>query len=247
MTMMIRLGIMVILLISLSCQAWAGGVMMGGGVAAEAGVTAGEFTYSGTATGDGTLTVSLVRATSAGDLIVIWVKWEGATGTNEVSVTGDDSGSTWVKGTLVTNTVDSNNLHGQFIYTLSAAGAGTGVTVTMPANGEYSRAILMNFTKTGTASMDVQNTGTGTGTTLTTGQVTTTGAKDVCLGSYGEYSATASSSETIGGSARAAVSSASNSSSMWYRILASTMTNGTSSATVGEPWIGNIICFKSAL
>ena len=59
----------------------------------------------------------------------------------------------------------------------------------------------MEFSYAGTAAFDVQSTGTGVSTALNSGNVTTTGTEEICLGGSGEYTGLTISAMQINGEA----------------------------------------------
>jgi hypothetical protein len=105
--------------------------------------------------------------------------------------------------------------------------------------------VVMEFTGGGaTRVTDGSNEATGAGTSISSGAITTTGSDVVVVGTYGNYVGTTTSSEQIGGvSASGRVGTK---SSMWYRILTTTMTSGSATGTTGVSfeWISQVLAIS---
>ena len=144
----------------------------------------------------------------------------------------------------------NTDLHGAFAYLLVANSGTRTYTITVNGFSLYERTVVFEYSYTGTASLAGQNIGSGSGTACASGTVTTTGTNHVGLGGYGEYSAGALSSATIGGVARdRIVSASSNTASLWDRVSASAFTTATAAVTIGSgggAWICNMIAFKTS-
>ena len=186
---------------------------------------------------------------SAGDVVVVWHKWEGADTTVSCA---KDAGSPANTNSLGSKINHSNgDLNGQFTYLLSASADGSAVfRQTLSASRPYRRILALQFRPDAseTVSLDVQNTGQGSDLAPTSGSITTTGTDEIVIGGYGEYSANTTTSEAIGGTAATEpAASPQGFSSVWYRILSSTMSSGTATASIGSTagWICNIIAIKS--
>src|SRR3990167_91558 len=203
------------------------------------------FVQSASASADGTgtsLNVT-VSSTGAGNLIVIYVGWEGAAGS---TISVSDGTSSFTLATLK----DATDNHAQFLYLLVSNSGKTTITVTWSLTRTFRRAHVWEFSYTDTASLDVESTNTATNNAPTSGVVTTTGTDEVVLGCYKEYAALVLTSPLI--NAVAAAGSISNSpagsySSTWYRILTATFTNGAATGTLstGAALICNLISFKA--
>lgn len=190
-----------------------------------------------------TLAVTLAAAT-AGNLIVVWSKYEGTATTTSLS----DGTATLTNGTEI----GAGTRQGRMSYLLSATGGATTYTLTLGANKTTLRLIVMEFSPTAgkTWSFDIEGTGTGNGTAIATNSITTTGTDEIVVGAVGERSsAGAKSSPQIAGIAAAGskFEPASWGSWQWYRILTATM-NGTASITnsVSEQWYASVMGFTAA-
>ena len=199
------------------------------------------FAHSGGAFADGggtTLSVPLTGV-QAGSLLVAYVKWEGAAGTATVS----DGTSTFTADTM--NNAANGDLHGQFFYLLSSSRSGN-VTYTATWNpaSAYRKLIVYEYTQSGgTVTLDASNRATATSGSLNSGAITTTGTDEVVFGAYGEYAASDTTNEQIGGVAADQVVRASF-ASMWSKRFTAPFT-GAATATGNSPeWIGSVIAFK---
>ena len=191
------------------------------------------------------LTVTLASNVDAGDLVVAWCKWEGASGAI-LTVTGA-GGGTWANGTLIDHA--NGDLHGQFAYNLSATGGAATVTMTLSAGRVFRRCHVWVYSYTGTMSFDAQATGQGASTTPTSDDITTTGTDEVVLGGYGEYGSDALSSQTINDiAADRTLQAPANSTGSWDRILTATFGPEDAAAVKAGTiaWLCNIIAFKAA-
>lgn len=190
-----------------------------------------------------TLTVALTGV-GAGNLIVLWTKFEEAATTVSVS----DATSTLTNGTMVNHA--NGDLHGSWAYLLVGNSGNRTYTCTWGAARTHRRLHVWEFSYTGTASLDVQATGSGASATPTSGTVTTTGTDAVALGGYGEYSANTPSLPLINGVAAAGSqldSPAGALTSSWYTILTATFVGGAASLTLSGSgdWICNVLAIKT--
>ena len=180
----------------------------------------------------------------AGNLIVIWAKFEGAATTISVS----DGTTAFQNGTMANHA--NADLHASFAYLLIGNSGNKTFTCTFGAARPYVRLHVWEFSYSGTASLDVQNTGTGTSANPLSGNVTTTGTDEVAVGGYGEYGGNPVSAPEI--NAVAANGSTINEpagsfAASWYRLLTATFTTGHANVTMSNfDWICNIISFKVA-
>ena len=197
---------------------------------------AGTFVQSNTS--DTVTTVNLTGV-GAGNLIVLWVKWEGTT---SGGATVSDGTSSLTMGTL---SDPGNTAVGQFAYLLSANGGNRTYTVTFPSGYSYPRLRIAEFSYSGTVSLDAQNIGSGNSTACASGNIATTGTDEIVLGGYAEYSSNVLSSPLINGAASTFISGGTY-GKMWYSILTATFSSGNASATLNgnSNWVCNIIAFK---
>lgn len=197
-------------------------------------------TFVQSAVSESSNTVSLTGV-GAGNLIVVWAKWEGTT---SGSITVSDGTSSLTSGTLVVHA--NNDLHGQFAYLLSANSGDKTYTVTFPTGATYQRIRIAEYSYSGTISFDAQNTGSGTGLTPTSGNITTTGTDEIVLGGYAEYTNTAPSSPLINGVAATFIADGVN-AKMWYGLVNATFTgNASVTINISSAWLANVIAFKVA-
>lgn len=197
-------------------------------------ITFGAAASNTTGASSTTATVQLTSV-SAGHLIAVFVKHEGAPTTITVS-----DGTTSLTGRTK---VDHSNadLSGQWFYLLSSVASGTVTyTATFGAARAFKAMHAFRFSYTGTAAYDSEPTGgglpTNPGATSHTTGTTWTTAQPVCvvLCSYVDYSGENSSSRQINGVAETGNTStggSGNGSVAWYRILSSTFASGAGTCT----------------
>ena len=203
---------------------------------ANAGVTFVQSNISDSGT-----TVALTGVT-AGNLIVIWVKWEGASSNGNATCSdGTSSFAMATAGHRGTSAPSS-----QFGYLLSANGGNKTYTVTVPAGGGFIRLRVAEFSYTGgTLSFDVENIGSGSSTAPASGNVTTTGTDELVFGGYGEATVATSSSPLINGLAASTLPTQGSYTRLWYKTFASTFTgNASITLSAAGSWVCNILSFK---
>lgn len=198
----------------------------------------------------GTTMTNILPTVTAGNLIVIQVKHEGAPTTLTIS----DGTTSFTAATKVNHS--SGQLSQQFFYLLSSVASGTVTyTCTLGAARDFKAMIAWEFDPTGTAAFDTEPSGggsSGNGGTLTSGNMTTTANDTVCLGAYAEFSSDSFTTMQINGVAAAGVRASDNSTTTtqtracsWYRIPTATFTGAaTGTGVVADDWIINAIAFK---
>jgi hypothetical protein len=189
-----------------------------------------------------TIPVSLTGV-GAGNLIVVWAKWEGGATT----ATASDGTSSLTMGTVGTHS--NSDLSGVFGYLLSANSGARTYTITLGATRSFTRMAVLEFSHTGTVTFDAQNTGSGTSTTPTSGNITTTGGTGaLALGGYGEYSGGTLSNSQINGVAADSLISTPALSAVWYRILSAPFTAGHANVTLSGSgdWVCHILALKTS-
>ena len=197
----------------------------------------GAFVQSNVA--DELTTVSLTGVT-AGNLIVLWVKWEGTT---TGGATVSDGTTSLTMGTL---SDPGDNTVGQFAYLLSANGGNKTYTVTFPTGATFPRLRIAEFSYSGTISLDAQNIGSGDSAAPASGNITTTGTDEIVLGGFSESALVTLSSPLINASAATFVVGGVH-TKMWYRIVTSTFTgNASATSDTSSFWVSNVIAFKIA-
>jgi len=131
-----------------------------------------------------TIDVSLTGVT-AGNLICIFVKHEGASTTINVS----DGTSSFAAGSSYVSH-GGGDLHVQCFYLLASAASGSVTyTATFGAGRAWRRVVVMEFAYTATATFTDGNGSAGDGTAPTTGDITAANNSVVFAG-YGEYGGT---------------------------------------------------------
>lgn len=211
------------------------------------------ITSVGNSNGDSGTTLDMGASLNlaAGDVLVIWVKWEGAATTVSVAKSTGSPANTFTFDAGDMTNHSNNDLHGILGYLLAAsADASATMRVTWALTRPHRRGIIMQFRPDSleTVTKDASNIGSGTSAAPQSGVITTTGTDEIAVGGYGEYSASTTSSELINGAAATEpTASPQNISSAWYSILTATFTGGRASATIvgNEDWICNVIALKS--
>lgn len=178
---------------------------------------------------------------AAGNLIVIWIKWEDAVGNISVS---DGTSSFQV----VTGVSSDAGPCGQFAYLLSANGGNITYTVTFPGGAAYMRIIAFEFDYgTDTCSFDQSNVGSGSSEYPVSGNITTTGDVGLALGGFSEYTDVTITDRKINENA-ADGNQDQGDTSAWWEILSSTFANGHAQCDIlgsSSQWVCNIIAFKA--
>ncbi|MBK7951380.1 MAG: PQQ-dependent sugar dehydrogenase [Deltaproteobacteria bacterium] len=200
------------------------------------------FARSGGTFADASGTSLSVPLTSvrAGSLIVAYVKWEGAAGSN---VTFSDGTSSFTGDPVAS--AANGDLHGRFFYLpVSSASGNVTYTATWSAARAYRRLLIFEYAYTGgSVVFDGSNRATGTSGALNSGNITTSGSDEVVFGAYGEYSALDTTTERIGGLAADQVVR-SGFASMWSRSFAAPFTGAATATGHSATWIGSVIAFK---
>ena len=189
---------------------------------------------------ESSIAVSLTGIT-AGNLLVVWLTW----GTADGAPTLSDGTSSFTAGTKVS----ISGGYGQFFYRLSANGGNKTITATFSPNVDYPEITVSEIAaSSGIWAFDAQNTGTGTSASPASGVINTSGTEEVVFGGCNpaNYPDTTSSELINGVAAIEPTYSPAFLSSVWYRLLSATFSNGNASATLpgSQDWVCNIIAFK---
>jgi len=195
-----------------------------------------------------TITVNLTSVVS-GEFVFVWAKHEGAA----TAITVSDGTSSFTQISAGTVNHGNGDLSGGSFYLLSSVATGT-VTYTADFNGTDSRnfreivVIACPGDSGETRSADGTSTeNTGTGTALTSGAITTSGTDTIVFSTFGNYAASTTTLEQIGGTnATGRQEATGGAASAWWRILTATMSSGQGTATIGtQDWISQIFAIKS--
>ncbi|HEY3517735.1 MAG TPA: cytochrome c peroxidase, partial [Gammaproteobacteria bacterium] len=199
------------------------------------------FGHSAGTSADGAGTALSVQLTGvqAGSLLVAYTKWEGSA--TPVSVS--DGTSTFTADTL--NSAAGGDLNGQFSYLLSSSASGNVTyTATWGSARSYRKLIVYEYTQSGgVVTFDVSNRATATTGSLNSGAITTTGTDEVVFGAYGEYDASNTANEQIGGQVADQVVRASY-AAMWSKRFTAPFTGAATATGNSSTWLGNVIAFK---
>lgn len=179
-----------------------------------------------------TITVQLTGVT-AGDTIVLGVKWEGATTT----ATCSDGTSSLSGGTVVDN-AGNGDLSSKMFYLLSSVASGTVTyTVTLGAARSFKNAVAARWSHTGgTVAFDAEATGGGDDNVNTTSHtsgatLTTTGSANIAVAFYASYGDATNSTPQIN-SVNNDGTDANGTTVMWWRNnIGATMSNAAATTT----------------
>ena len=187
---------------------------------------------------------------AAGDVLVAWVKSEGAPTTVAVADTGGTNALTFDAGDVENHS--NGDLSTAWGYRLIAQANATATFRLTTQSRPFRTLIMWQFRPDAaeTITKDASNVSQGSGTTMSSGNISTTGDDEIVLGGYGEYVGNNSANHQINGVAATGVVQASgiipNFTASWYRILAATFTNGQATCTNNSSdWICGIIAIKS--
>ena len=173
---------------------------------------------------------------TAGNLIAVFVKWEGATTT---TISGFTAGTKQANPTPTA--------WGQWFYKLSATGGALDVTANFSPDTEYPEMFVYEVSASGTWSLDTQATANGTSTAPSSGNMTVAGPEGVAFGGYAEYTAETFSAALINGVAADRTDSPPTLyARAWAKVHASGFT-GAASATLAASvvWACCGIAFKA--
>jgi hypothetical protein len=184
-----------------------------------------------------TITVQLTGV-SANNVIVCWVKHEGA---SSVTITVGDGTSSFTSRPIIHSTT-ADTTHGQFFYLLASVATGTVTyTATFSVGVPYRTIGCYELSVGGSgAAFDTSNgsgADSGGGNTITSDTVTTSVATAVAFGGYAEYSSAAFSSPLVNGVAADHTQNVGTFGRMWMRVLSATFSGGAATATLPS---GNI-------
>ena len=181
-------------------------------------------------TNDTTMAVT-VTGVSAGNLVHVLVKFEGATTTATCS-DGTTSLTQDPTGVQSHTNADLNAVH---FYLLSSVASGSvSYTVTLGAARPFKTMDAAVFSYSGTASrqaaaysaLGANDNGTDP---VQSGTISPTGSDLIVIGSYYAYSSATSTTHLINGIAAGGTFGGPGGSVGWYRLLSSGFTNGTAS------------------
>ena len=211
------------------------------------------FTYkAGAATGteqsaSSTTVAATVSGISVGDLVAVFVKHEGASGTISIS---DGTSSLTVDPSEGIVHHGNGDLHSAWYYILSSVASGSVTYTATFLNSEPFRSIMVwDYSYTDTASFDAAQSASGSASSaVASGTINTASTSEVALGGYGEYSARTISAMQINGvnADHTHQFTSINFTATWDRILSATFSGGQATGTLtdAEAWNAHIIAFK---
>lgn len=210
---------------------------------------------SATASNNTGSTISSISCSStisvnSGDLVVLWVKHEGASTT----LTGTDSTDTETMSAPAVSSIQdgaSGDLHTGFRYKTAATVTGS-VTykMTFGAARAYVELVAYVFRPDGgeTVSYLTDNGASGSSTTPNSGNISPTITDGVVLGGFGNYTSSSPSAVTING-VSAEGSTTATYAMAWYDILTTGFAGGAAAGTgySSAAWTCGVIAFESAV
>jgi hypothetical protein len=169
-----------------------------------------------------------VTGVSAGNLIVVLAKWEGAGGAT-CSVSDGTSSLTQDPDGIVE--YGNNDLNGCMFYLLSSVASGS-VTYTMTLSGAraFKQMSAGAFSYSGTATFEDSNRAAvainGGDATYTAPAITIAGSELVTVAGYGNFTTQTPDARTINGVAADGFFGNADGTQCWYRLLGSGFTAG---------------------
>lgn len=192
-------------------------------------------------TDGGTLNVAI------GDLLMIWLKHEGAATT--ITSIADTAGNTWHQGTWRHHA--NGDLHGIFMWAqATVANAADVVTVTLAAARSSKRLVVTQFRpttgKVATQAAEYTNEGTTGSPGSGAGTITWTTTEGVVVASYSPYNPTEPTSATINGVAATLFPGPVGApyAQVWYRMVTAGFTGGSASTGMSDVWVSNLIAIS---
>lgn len=205
-----------------------------------------SFVQSGASTSSSDLDIAMTGV-GTDNLIVAWVKWEGASGGSGITSLSDGT-SNFTLGTLTNNGTD---MHSQFAWLLSSNSGNKTYTIDINGSETWVEWEIAEFSHTeGSVSKDTENaSATGTGTTATSGNITLDGTGGgLILGGLANYAgSTTWTSVQIGGTSSGVsqIDGWSPYSALAYKSQ-NTGTNINIQGTNGNDlWTATILAFKA--
>lgn len=192
---------------------------------------------------NGATSVTL-NGVTAGNLVVVWVKWEGSSSNASASIS--DGTSSLTMTTL--GSVGTSSPNGQFGYILSSVASGNVTyTATVPTGGGFINIVAMEFQcDAGVPIYDTDNVGgSASGDPVSTANITTTGYDELVIGACGEFSGWTFVAGTINGANAAPIVSANSQTATWYANFSAPFTGAaTADISAAGAIIVGVIAFK---
>ena len=210
----------------------------GKGSHASAGVPTGNvWTIVGFSGAAGVTNTPSVSGTT-GDILLIWIKWEGA-----VTITSITEG-----GGATVNLIGSSNnhangdLHGRWAYCITTSTGAQSITPAFSGAASFINIGIYRVSVSGTPTFTLTSNGTGTSTSASSGGITTATLNGLNLGACSLYAASTTSSMAIGGNA-ATTTHALDVDNLWdYKNTAQlTSASATASLSPSVAWICSIL------
>jgi hypothetical protein len=192
----------------------------------------------------GTIATDANLNVAVGDLIVVWVRWEG---TNTTCTIVDDDANNLTMEAVVGN----GNLYSCVGYIINSPANGTALyTATLGAAETYRVIYALQFRPDAleTVTKDDYAIGTGASTALLSGNINTSGLDEVILGLGASYYGTTFSAWQIADVNAGATQTDHGESQTWYTIYTTDpgdAIQAQATKTTSCNWIWGILAFKS--
>ena len=205
------------------------------------------FTYvnKNAAVSDGStsnMSVSLTGVT-AGNLIVVFLKHEGAS----VSITVNDGTDDLTPDTY-NNLHSSSDCYSQFFYDVSANGGDRTYTASWTGTRPFKSIHVMEYSYAGACTFDTSNRNSADTGSPSSGNITSYDGNTVAFGGAGEYDAGTMTNFSINGSAAdQTIQAGSAVRYMWSKTFSATYTGQATTGGTLATWVCNIISFKDVI
>lgn len=215
------------------------------------------FTFVGTANAsdNGALPAVTLNGVTAGNLIVLWCKWEGGGSITSVS----DGTDNLTADPLGARSQEAGDLKGEFFFLLAAGSSGNKTyTPTTSGTIAYGRVVVMEFSHTGTAAyrdsgaLGGNNETYDIGTPITVDSGTATSESSthgLAIGGYSGYDALNWTTPLFNGASGVATFGPTQPDSIAnsYKLFTGGFSTGISRVTMSHTasWVNNLILFAA--
>ncbi len=232
--MMIRLNSLCLLLFTLMASS-----------ASQAAITFVQKNANGIDNTNQTSVSVTISSTGAGNLLAVFVGWEGATAGSTVSVS---DGTTSFTGGAQTDGC-SGDCHIKWFYLTSANAGKTSITATWTTGRDYPEIHVYEYSYNGKIALDVEKGATGSATAVSSGNFSTTGDTEVVFGSYKIYTTVTLTNPRVNAVApdQSLIRSSNPlwADSSWSRVVSAPFTGPVSATNSGtSAWACAAISFK---
>ena len=231
------------ILLLASCLLWATTIVDSYRFAAVGGAPAGNSWTIAAYTSDQASNVSSPTG-NTGDILVVWVKWEGAATLD--SLTGASSGAGTLRGTAINH--GNGDLHCRFATIITTVTTTEIISPTWTGTPSFIDWAVWRVRATGTIDYSISSGGTGTGTSVSSGSFTTATINGLVLAGLGPYGAMTASSQQVGGLAASNTRTIPSSASVaWDRLHTAQVVSGAATATMSPSieWVCSALALSA--